>query len=180
MRKVLVIGSSGAGKTSLAISLGERMGLAVFHLDRYFWQPGWVETPTDEWLKALDNLLRGDAWVIDGNYSKTIELRMQYCDTVVFLDFPRMVCMWRVLKRFLKYRKVSRPDVPEGCPEQIPLEFLRWVWSYPTRSRPKIIEVLRKNADEKKIVWLRSQAEADKFLESVTRNALSSEVRESV
>ena len=155
------------------------MGLEVFHLDKYFWQPGWVETPKDEWLKALDGILRRDAWIIDGNYSKTIELRARYCDTIIFLDFPRTVCVWRVLKRFVKYRKVSRPDVAEGCPEQIPLHFLLWVWSYQKRSRPKILETLRQNAD-KKIVRLRSQAEADKFLESVTREAVSGEVRDFV
>src|SRR6201995_1710403 len=115
MRRVLVIGSGGAGKSTFARRLGARLGLPGKHLDASYWKPGWVETPKEEWRRSVERLVEGDSWVIDGNYSGTLEVRLAACDTVVFLDLPRRVCIWRVLKRVLTYRDGSRPDMAEGC-----------------------------------------------------------------
>jgi len=101
---------------------------------------------------------------MDGNYSGTLARRVDACDTVIFLDLPRLLCIWRVLKRALIYRHDIRPDMAEGCPEKLNLEFIGWVWNYSTRSRPKIVEVLRSNSERKNIVWLRSPSEVESFL----------------
>jgi adenylate kinase family enzyme len=163
MRRVLVIGSGGAGKSTFARRLGARLGLPVIHLDANYWKPGWVETPKDEWRRKVERLVEGNAWVIDGNYSGTLDVRLAACDTVVFLDLPRAVCVRRVLKRALKYRGGSRPDMAEGCREQFNLEFLLWIWNYPKRTRPKIIELLERHSVDKRIVRLRSDAEVERF-----------------
>jgi adenylate kinase family enzyme len=164
MRRVLVIGSGGSGKSTFARRLGERLGLEVIHLDKVYWRPGWVETPKDEWRRMVEELCGREEWVMDGNYSGTLDLRMNACDTLVFLDLPRTLCTWRVLKRAVVYRGGGRPDMAEGCRENFNLEFLMWVWNYPRRSRPKVLSLIEKHAHEKRIVRLRSRAEVEKFL----------------
>ena len=139
MRRVLVIGSGGAGKTTFAARLGERTGLPVIHLDRLYWRPGWAETPKDEWDAVVRDVISRDAWILDGNYGGTLATRLAAADTVVFLDVPRAVCIARVLLRRVRHAGRSRPDVTDGCPERITWEFLRWIWTYPARRRPGVL-----------------------------------------
>ena len=164
MRKVLVIGPGGAGKSTLANQLGELRNLEVLHLDRFYWHPGWVEMPKDEWLEAIEELLRRDAWIMDGNYSGTLDIRFKACDTVIFLDLPRALCLWRVLKRVLMYRNKSRPDMADGCRERLTLEFILWIWNYSSRTRPKVVRLIESHSGDKEIVWLRSPFEVERFL----------------
>lgn len=164
MKKVLVIGPGGAGKSTFARRLGELLGIEVLHLDRFYWRPGWVETPKPEWSRTVEEMLKGDAWIMDGNYSGTLDIRVRACDTVIFLDMPRRVCLRRVVKRALMYRNRSRPDMAEGCQERLTWEFILWIWNYPRRTRQKVIRLLEANREEKRIVWLRSKAEVESFL----------------
>jgi adenylate kinase family enzyme len=164
VKKILVIGSGGAGKSTFARRLGERLRLEVIHLDAHHWRQGWVEPPKDEWRAVVEELLRRDAWVMDGNYSGTLDARLAACDTVVFLDLPRAVCLWRVLKRLVMYRNRRRPDMAEGCHEQFDLEFFRWVWGYPDRSRPKVVRLLEEHEAARTVVRLRTSSEVESFL----------------
>ena len=165
MKRVLIIGSGGAGKSTVAERLGQLLNIEVLHLDKFYWRAGWVETPKSEWLKTIEELLGRDAWIMDGNYSGTLEMRLAACDTVIFLDISRLLCLWRVMKRAMMYRNQSRPDMAEGCREKFNLEFIRWVWSYRSKTRPKIVKMLESKAEEKRIVWLRSQSEVELFLD---------------
>lgn len=178
MRKILVIGSGGAGKSVFARRLGERLGLEVIHLDRLYWRPGWVEPPKDEWRRTVERLVGGDAWVMDGNYSGTLEVRLAACDAVVFLDLPRTLCLWRVLKRAFMYHRSTRPDMAEGCLEKVDFKFLRWVWGYSSRSRPKVLGLLREHSRDKRVVRLRSTAEVESFLESLPARQRGTAVEE--
>lgn len=165
MKRILVIGSSGAGKSTFARNLGEKTGLKVIHLDKLYWKPNWVETiDKDEWKRVVQKTLGGDAWIIDGNYSGTMEMRLEKCDTVIFLDLPRAVCVYRILKRVaLSYGK-TRVDMAEGCPEQFDWEFIKWVWNYPTRTKPEVEALLTRFGGEKKIIRLKSKKEVENFL----------------
>ena len=166
MRKVLVIGPGGAGKSTFALQLGQLLNIEVLHLDKYYWRAGWIETPKADWLKTVAELLSRDAWIMDGNYSGTIDMRLQACDTVIFLDMNRTRCIWRVLKRAVMYRNKNRPDMAPGCRERLTLEFILWIWNYSRRTRPKVVRLLESATGEKKIVWLRSQLDVEEFLRS--------------
>jgi adenylate kinase family enzyme len=164
MKRVLVIGSAGAGKSTFARRLGEKTGLEVIHLDKLYWKPNWVET-TDkaEWRRVVAEVLEGESWIIDGNYGNTMEMRLEPSDTVILLDFSRYVCIWRVVKRFILYRNGTRPDMAEGCNEQLDLEFLKWVWDYPKRSKPNVEALLARFESEKTIIRLKSNREIEEF-----------------
>ena len=164
MKRVLVIGSGGSGKSTLARQLGELLDIEVKHLDQLYWRAGWQETAKDEWLEKVKQLASAESWIMDGNYSGTLEVRLKQSDTIVFLDLPRLLCLWRITKRRLLYSGRSRPDMAEGCPEQLNWEFVRWVWDYSRTSRPKVVKLLREHSETKKIVWLRSRADVRRFL----------------
>ena len=111
-RRVLVTGITGAGKSTLSRSLAARTGLPVIHLDVHFWKPGWVAPSEDEWREQQRGLLAGDAWIADGNYPETLDLRLERADTVVVLETPWWVCAGRAFLRGLRQREGV---MPEGC-----------------------------------------------------------------
>ena len=161
---MLVIGPGGSGKSTFARRLGEILGIEVKHLDSFYWRAGWTKPSNENWLKKVDELISGESWIIDGNFGGTLARRVERCDTIIFLDMPRLLCVWRVTKRRLTYRNRSRPDMAEGCAEKLDFEFISWVWNYSNRSRPKVVKLINENKASKKIVWLRSNADVEKFL----------------
>jgi adenylate kinase family enzyme len=119
VKKILIIGSGGAGKSTLACELGTILGLEVIHLDAWYWNPGWVETPKAEWQNIIQDLTLRESWIMDGNYGGTLDVRLSVADTVIFLDFPRLLCLSRVIKRRFIYAGQSRPDMASDCPERL-------------------------------------------------------------
>ena len=166
MKKILVIGSGGAGKSTFAKRLGGVLKLEVIHLDSLFWNPGWVETPKDKWRVMVEELVKGDSWIIDGNYGGTLDIRLAACDGVIFLDVPRLICIRRVLKRVALYRKERRPDMAAGCPERFNAEFIKYIWDYPRHRKPALVEKLDSYSRTKAVTILRSQTEIEGFLVS--------------
>jgi adenylate kinase family enzyme len=163
--RIAIIGPSGSGKSTLARQLGEKLALPVVHLDAHFWNPGWVETERDAWRETVQKLVERERWIIDGNYSSTMELRLPRAETIIFLDFPRWLCLLRVVRRWLTFRGTTRPDLPPNCPEKVDLAFLRWIWNYSQRSRPRTVALLYSLAAEKQIVWLQSPGAVRLFLQ---------------
>ena len=158
-----MIGSGGSGKTTLARRIAARLNIELIHLDSLYWRPGWVETPKAEWLKILEEIVERDTWIMDGNYSGTLELRIRACDSVIFLDMPRRICLWRVAKRLLLNWNKTRPDMADNCRERFNPGFMLWIWGYRKRTRPKVLAMLRQSPG-KNIVVLRSQREIEEFL----------------
>lgn len=164
MKRIAIVGSGGAGKSTLAQQIGAVLGIAPVHLDALFWRPGWVETPREEWHATVRGLVSGDTWILDGNYGGTLDIRLAAADTVIFLDLPRSVCLWRAVKRQFQFRGRSRPDMAPGCPERLDREFLAWIWRYPTHSRPRVLAAIGQHAAGKRVIKLRSRAEVARFL----------------
>ncbi|HEY0429631.1 MAG TPA: DNA topology modulation protein [Pyrinomonadaceae bacterium] len=164
MKKVLVIGSGGAGKSTFSRKLGEKTNLEVIHLDRLYWKPNWIEPEEDKWRETIRGVLKRDSWVMDGNYSGTLEMRAAASDTIIFLDLPRTICLRRVLKRITLSYGRTRADMAEGCNEKFDLEFLKWVWNYRTRTKPKVEALLESVEKEKTIIRLKSAKEVENFL----------------
>lgn len=166
MRRVAIIGSGGAGKTTLARELGRRTGLPVVHLDGLYWRAGWVPTPREAWLERQRAVLAQECWIVDGNYGATMDLRLGAADTVIFLDTPRLTCLWRAFKRRVSYWGRTRPDMAEGCPERLTGEFLRYIWDYPRTQRAAILRKLAQ-LENKRVVHLRGDRAVAQFLEAV-------------
>jgi adenylate kinase family enzyme len=152
MQKVAIIGSCGAGKSTLAVNLGKKLNLPVIHLDAYYWQSGWQETDASQWLEIQQELIKGNSWIIDGNYGNTMGIRLAAADTVIWLDFNRYLCLWRVCKRYLKYPGKTRPDMGVNCPERLNRDFIQYVWNFPRVHRSKIIDKLANYQQNKQII----------------------------
>jgi len=147
----VIVGPGGAGKTVLAERLAERTGLPVVYLDRIFWRDGWQPAPRDEALAELEQAIAGDRWIVDGNFLDAGDSRFERADTVLFLDPPRWLCVARILRRRLRDRGRTRPDLP--APESFDWEFVKWTWRFRhtldlpnlvrLRSRREVAEMIR-------------------------------------
>lgn len=158
----MVIGCAGSGKTTFAKQLSKNLDIPLVHLDFYFHQeaPKYYDNE-EEWKEKVLELASSKRWIIDGNYTSTITLRAKHADTIIFLDYPRKVYLFRVLKRQLLHKK--RDDMPEDWKESISFIFLKRVWRYKKDERPIIMREINKHGD-KHIVVLKNQNETDQFL----------------
>jgi adenylate kinase family enzyme len=165
MERVIVIGSGGSGKSTFAAALSRRLGLPLVHLDALYWHAGWQPTPPDEWGERVRELAAAPRWVMDGNYGGTLDLRLERCDTAVFLDLPRWLSLWRVVKRQLRYVGRTRPDMAAGCPERLQWEFVTWIWNYRATRREGILRKLAGLRADQRAVVLTSPAAVRRFLD---------------
>lgn len=166
MERILIIGCGGAGKSTLARQLGEKLGVPVVHLDKLFWKPGWVERSDEEFDAILAQELEKPRWIMDGNFNRTMPQRMEKCDTIIYLDFGRFACLRGVLKRVLTTYGKVRPDMGEGCPERFDLEFLKWVWNFNKNKRQNYYRLLNE-AEGIETIALKNRHQVKQFLKSL-------------
>lgn len=171
--KIMLIGSSGSGKSTFSRELGEILNLPVYHLDAYFWRPGWVQTSHEEWVDFNRSLVTKEAWIIDGYYGRTLDIRLQAADVVIFFDLSPIITTYRVLKRRIQYHGKTRPDLNEGCPESIDWEFLKYGWNFRRDKRPGIMEKLNSYSSTTKIIIIRKPKEASLMLQAIRCAGLS-------
>jgi adenylate kinase family enzyme len=167
MQRVLVIGISGAGKSTFARKLAPHLGLPLIHLDREFWRPGWRLTPRVEWWERVAELAAGERWLMEGNYANSLHLRLPRADTVLCFDYPTVKCLGRVLKRVATTYGQVRPDMAPDCPERLDWEFLRYVWRFNRLERPKIVTVLKEHGQHLEPAVFRRDRDAAQFLARV-------------
>jgi adenylate kinase family enzyme len=162
MHRIIVIGSPGAGKSTLAHALASSTGLPLYHLDRIHWLAGWQERDRDDALADVQQVLGQERWIIDGNYGSTLPIRIKRADVVVWLDYPTRHCLGRVLRRWWQYRGRNRPDMTEGCPERLDFGFLLYVVNFRSSWHARNAAAL---ADfEGEVIRLRSPAESEVWL----------------
>lgn len=167
MKKIVIIGSPGAGKSFFARQLGEMLNIKVIHLDRYFWQPKWKERPKEIRLQIMQELVAKDQWIIEGSYLDTSYIRLQAADTIILLDMPNWLCLWRVLNRYFKYGKESRPDLPDGCSEKLRPHYLLKILGFPFFKRKELYGWLSTFEHEKRVYAFRSNGEIECFLQEL-------------
>lgn len=167
MKKIILIGSGGAGKSTLARQLGAALQIEVIHLDALFWKPNWTPVQREKQVEIQKELVNKEEWIIDGNYGGTIDIRLQAADTIIFLDIPRTICVYRAFKRMIQYRNKTRPDMGKDCNERLDINFLKWIWQYPKTKRPDIVKKLEGLSTEKQIIILQTPKQIQQFIENI-------------
>lgn len=167
MKRVMVIGCCGAGKSTFSRKLNALTGLPLIHLDQEYWNANWKETDQKVWQEKVKQIVKRDSWIIDGNYGSTLNVRLERADTIFYLDFSTAKCLWRVTKRVWKYSGIERPDMPPGCKERFDLEFFHFVATYNLRNRKGIYEKLETYGRDKEIHIFKDDNASAQFLSSL-------------
>ena len=166
MEKVLIIGSCGAGKTTFAKALAKKTGLPLVHLDKLHWYGNWQALSREEFDARLEEVLEGEKWIIDGNFSRTMPLRLQHCDTIIYLDYNRFQCLGGMFQRVIANYGKTRPDMGGNCPERFDPEFIKFIWTF-NRNNRKLNYTWIAQAKHAKAIILKNRKEAKAFLESL-------------
>ncbi|MGZ6250988.1 MAG: AAA family ATPase [Candidatus Chromulinivorax sp.] len=170
-QKIAVIGCAGSGKTYLSKQLANKLDLPIVHLDQYHWQPGWQRVAEEDFSRKHTQLCQEQAWIMDGIYFRHFHERIQATQAIIFLDMPRRVCLWNVIKRAVLYHGKVQDSDPIGCKQQVFsfkfLEFLGWIWNFHRTTRPLIISELENSKKSKLVFVFTSQEEMNAFLEQL-------------
>ena len=167
MERVMIIGCGGSGKSTLARQLGEKTGLPVIHLDQIFWSPGnWQHLEREVFDNLLRQELENPRWILDGNFDRTMPMRLDKCDTVIYLDYNRVVCFFGWLKRVIQNWGKTRPDMGPNCNEWVDPEFAKWIWTFNGKNRKKYYELLSQQKD-KEIHIFKNRRQLRKFLNQI-------------
>ena len=171
MRRVAIIGPSGAGKTTLALELGTKLGIELLELDRLFWRPGWVGVPLEECERIQQTAFVRDRWILDSASPRALRARLEAADTIVFLDLPPLLCAVRALLRRVRTRGQARLDLAPGCnPSRLDRAVIgrfAYVWRYRHELRPLFLGELGRLSREQRVVVLRNARQVRRFVESV-------------
>ena len=158
MKKIIVIGCPGSGKSTVSLALHNKTGIPLYHLDMMYWNADKTTVEKSIFFERLSDVLEKDEWIIDGNYGSTMELRMAACDTVIFLDYPLDICLDGIRER----RGKPRSDMPWIETEE-DSEFIEFIKNYNEQQKPKVLELLEKYSD-RNIIIFKSREQADSFL----------------
>ena len=161
-RRILVVGPSGAGKTRLALALGEALALPVVHLDARRWREGWIALDEPEWRDVVRGLVEAPAWIMDGTYEGTLDLRVPAAEAVVVLEPPRPVYLAGLLARRLRVRDRPRADAPAG--QRLDPRFLRYAWRYGSDTRPALRAALERDGGRALVIHLPSRRAGRKLV----------------
>ncbi|MBT5859066.1 MAG: hypothetical protein HOH88_04275 [Flavobacteriales bacterium] len=170
MQKVLVIGCCGAGKSTFSKKLQSILNVGLIHLDQYYHKPNWEEPKKEEWERIVNNLIKKPSWIKDGTYIESLDIRIEKCDTLIYLDYSILKCFFRVVKSiFTDYGK-KRSDMAPGCKEEFDLEFLKYVLTFNFKNRNNILKRLKVLNENKQLYIFKNDKQADKFLKQVEIN----------
>lgn len=165
MQRVLVMGSSGSGKSTFSKRLSKVTGIPMVSLDALFWKPGWVEGDRAEFRQRLIEAVLQPRWIMDGNYtSHLVAERRGASDTVIWFDLPRRTCVLGIVTRIARGYGHVRSEMAEGCPEKIDFEFFRYVWTFRQKQRPKLLAWFEGLRSDQTLVTFTRRDQADRYL----------------
>ncbi len=164
MKRIMIIGGPGSGKSTLATALSGKLGLPVFHMDWIYWQPGWQPRDREDMIRLSYAAVEQPDWIIDGNYTSSWDWRAERADLILCLDLPRNLRMFGVISRILKGYGRVRPDMAKGCPERLDWTDLKNAWTFDANLRPKMRDFAENWGRRRRVEFLTSRAEVDKFL----------------
>ncbi len=164
--RILVVGCSGGGKTTLSRSLGKQLSLPHISMDRdFYWLPGWVKRPKLEERQLIAAAVAERKWLMDGTGSSTFDIRMPRTDVVVWVRLPRWSCLLDVTTRWLRWRGQPRPEMAPGCPEKLDLEFLRFIWNFERLFVPLIVAGIERFGPDVPVLQLKSHRDMRRLLD---------------
>ena len=164
MKKIIVIGPGGSGKSYFSKELSKILNIPVFHLDNIFWNKNKTHISRDEFDVRLNEILNEESYIIDGDYSRTYEVRFKNADTIFFLDFPKDICLEGANSRIGK----KRDDLP-WIEEEFDKEFKEWIINWFIETKPILIELINKYKNDKSIIIFKSREEANDFINSLLK-----------
>ena len=167
MKRIVVIGCSGSGKSTFSRKLKQVTGNPLHHLDKLYWLPDWNLRAAEEQDRIQKERIKDEKWIIDGNYQRSLPIRLERADTVFFFDYPRSLCLYRALKRIVLNRKRTRPDMGEGCPERFDWEFMKFIWNFNKNNRSGLIALLDQAPAGIEIQHFRKPREARDYLRAL-------------
>jgi adenylate kinase family enzyme len=169
IKKVLIIGSPGSGKSTFAIKLSEITNLPLYHLDyfRHDKNSTYKNNPV-QWTRFLNKICSNDSWIIDGNYTNSLELRIKRADTIIFFDYPKRISLHRVFKRRVNFIYKKRSDMPDLWNEKLKLKFIKFVWNFNKIQRPTIYRILDQYKHDRNLLIFKRPSEAKRWLNNLT------------
>ncbi len=170
MKRVMVIGGSGCGKSTLARMIEKITGLPVVNIDPFYFHANWVMRDRAETQRLVRQAALEDEWIIEGNNSETFGDRLARADTLIFIDLPLWLRLWRVILRAIRYRGQTRPDMAPDCPEKLDLDFLGFVVNYRRNHRPKALAVMKNAPENVSVVHLKTRRQLRAYIENMRRN----------
>jgi adenylate kinase family enzyme len=164
MDRIAIIGCGGSGKTTLARVVGAKLGIPVTHLDAVYYDQSWQPLPMEKFAAIQENLVAAERWIIEGNYATTLPIRLARADTVIFLDFPAITCLWGIAQRRWKYRGGQHTN---GVYDRITRSFIGYILGFRRQMRPRVRRLMADHAQHTRLVTLTSRRHANAFLRSI-------------
>lgn len=163
MKRIIIIGGNGSGKTTFSIELAKILRIPLIHLDQIYWRDNWETIDSEEFDKILIKELIKPNWIIDGNYNRTIYNRIKYCDTIFYFDFSTIKCIYGITKRIIKNYGKSHFDMGGNCPEKFDLKFYYNVILFNKKYRKRYYEMLNK-CKNKTIIIFKNRKQVKSYL----------------
>lgn len=167
--RVLVIGCSGGGKSTLSLQLSDHLQLPYISMDRdFYWLPGWVRRDRETTRALISQAVSGERWIMDGTGSSSFELRMPRACAIIWVRMPRWLCLWGVFSRSILHLGRTRPDMAPGCPERLAdREFLSFIWNFERQTSPRVVDGVRRFNPDCPVIVLKSRGQMRRLLSLV-------------
>jgi len=170
--RILVMGCSGGGKSTLSQKIAARFGLTYVSIDRdVLWLPGWVERAKDEQRAIIAARVQEERWILDGTNPSTFDVRLPRTDFVIWVRMPRLLCVWGAVSRWIKWMGRTRPEMAPGCIEKVDWQFLRFIWTFEEKFAPRVLAGLAQHGPDVPVLQLTSRRQMNELLDLLTKPA---------